>query len=740
MSKITTAPTQGGEPDHANQSAPSDIQGSQRTLGYAQTYARAGVRVLRLRPRSKAAADKGWPDTATTDEAVLHGWFTGRNSDCNIGLAMGEWAGSPDTWLVCIDLDIRPDEHRDGVQAWQEIVAANGGDQGQPWVQHTAAAAGGRHLIYQVPVRLTNRLGALPAGVGIDVRGHGGYVMAEPSVHPDTGKSPRWDSGTWAQQPGMAPQWLLDLLTTQPAVAPAHTAPPLRVIEGGDRPGDRYNATHTWHDALARDGWQHCRTDGADEYWVRPGKSPRDGHSAVLHTAEGAHGVLVVFTTDCPPGLRKAEHLTRDGNAYKVSSPWAWYVATRHDGDHRTAASQVATADRHAAIEQHAAQIAAPPRAVQPAPTVHAAATSDEPAAPEPGHTYRLRTLADLIGQPDEPILPSLLLIEGSERGVMYAGETNLLAGPSGSGKSWALMVAVLQQARMGRRSVVLDYEMTLRQWFTRARLLGATDSELALIHHCRPAEPALMAVYDSARQRSNAWGVMRDEILAVAAQGELAVIALDGVTNALAADGLNANANDEVAEWWRAVPDYLARQTGAGVIVADHTPKHAEAGKAAPLGAQHKVAATSGAVLMAEVRSQMAREPELRDLRLLLRCAKDRHGEIGQGDTRHELVVRPAQTGAYGWGVHLLDQRGLAGTERDKVLATLHELNARTPQQAGKQSRISQREIERCSGLNRHRVATHLAQLVAQGLVRQCGTEARPDYRPAAMQPALDL
>jgi hypothetical protein len=376
------------------------------------------------------------------------------------------------------------------------------------------------------------------------------------------------------------------------------------------------------------------------------------------------------------------------------------------------------------------------PRAAQPAPTAQAVVTDDEPATPEPGSTYRLRTLAELIGLPDEPILPTLLLIEGSERGVMYAGETNLLAGPSGSGKSWALMVAVLQQARMGRRSVVLDYEMTLRQWYTRARLLGATDSELALIHHCRPTEPALMTVYDSARQASNAWIVMRDEVQAVADQGELAVIALDGVTNALATDGLNANANDEVAEWWRAVPDYLARQTGASVIVVDHTPKNAETGKATPIGAQHKVAATSGVVLMADVRSQMAREPDLRDLRLHLRCVKDRHGEIGQGDTRHELVVRPAQTGPYRWGVHVLDQRDLKATDRDKVLATVHELHGRAPQQEGKQSQISMLEIGRRSGLGKHRVAEHLRQLVADGLVKKNGTVKRPDYRPAVTQP----
>lgn len=716
MPNDSTAPSQGREPN--------------QTLDRALIYAKAGVRVLPLGRRTKVPAVHDWPRKASTDPAQLRAWFTveGRN----LGLAMGAWAGSPATYLVCIDLDRKPD--CDGVAVWQQIVADNGGDQGRPFIQHSAG--GGLHLIYQVRQPFTNSLGGLPADARIDVRGEGGQLMVEPSVHPN-GRSPRWDySANWATStPGMAPDWLHELLAarhtpSQPEQPPQ--PPALRVLDGGtaDRPGDRYNATHTWHDTLTGAGWNLARTSGPDEYWVRPGKDPRHGHSAVLHTAEGAHGVLVVFTTECPPGLRRPEYLTSDGSAYKVASPWAWHVATSYNGDHSQAASEHAAADRQADSERLAALTAAPSQPAADSETDSAADPSGD--APPPGHTYQLRNLAEMIGQPDEPTLPTLLLVEGSDLGVMYRGHTNLLAGPSGSGKTWALMVAVLQQARLGHRSVVLDYEMTLRQWYHRLRLLGATDSDLALVSYCQPGEPTLPSLRGNpAGGRTKAWATMRDQVLAIADQGELALVALDGVTNALAGDGLDPNSNAEVARWWQAVPDYLARLTGAGVIVADHTPRHADPSKSAPLGAQHKVSAASGAVLMAEVRSQMAREPELRNLHLHLRCVKDRHGEVGQGDTRHELVVRPADTGNYGWGVHLIGPRDLAAGDRDKVLRSVHAVNA-ARKQAGDRRPVSLRAVATDANLDTSSVSRYLRELMAAGEVVQIGTPKKHNWQPA--------
>lgn len=157
------------------------------TKDWAKKYAQSGARVLPLRPASKVPALNDWPNNATTDPETIQDWFAKGNS--NLGLAMGPWQGG-DTYLVCIDLD-RHDPAADGVAAWQQLVAEHG-DMGAPFVADTAT--GGMHLLYQSAVPLTNERGELPPG--IDVRGVGGQIMVQPSVHPKTGTSPTWRPGT----------------------------------------------------------------------------------------------------------------------------------------------------------------------------------------------------------------------------------------------------------------------------------------------------------------------------------------------------------------------------------------------------------------------------------------------------------------------------------------------------------------------------------------------------------------
>jgi putative DNA primase/helicase len=132
-------------------------------------------------PKTKAACLNDWVNKATTDQNQITKWF-GNGTAYNIGLAMGVWHTQKQTkpiwcaWtLTCND--------KNGLQNWQQLVAENGGNIGQPFIADTAT--GGLHLVYAVPVKLTNETGALPEH--IDVRGHGGYIMTEPSVHPDSG-------------------------------------------------------------------------------------------------------------------------------------------------------------------------------------------------------------------------------------------------------------------------------------------------------------------------------------------------------------------------------------------------------------------------------------------------------------------------------------------------------------------------------------------------------------------------
>ncbi len=57
-----------------------------------------------------------------------------------------------------------------------------------------------------------------------------------------------------------------------------------RPTDGTLRPGDDFNDRADWRqDVLLPSGWQYSHNVGTTEYWTRPGKDVRDGHSASLN-------------------------------------------------------------------------------------------------------------------------------------------------------------------------------------------------------------------------------------------------------------------------------------------------------------------------------------------------------------------------------------------------------------------------------------------------------------------------
>ena len=679
---------------------------------WAKTYAQAGARVLPLRPQSKAPALQNWPNAASRDPQQIADWFD--TGQANLGIAMGAW-DKAGTYLVCIDLDTH-DPAANGVEAWQRLVEQHGGDQGQPFVADTAT--GGQHLLYQSPVPLTNERGNLPAG--IDVRGKGGQIMAQPSVHPDNGKSPQWrNPEAWRHdKPGLLPQWVLDIIQAPTAVP---TAPPeyrKPLPQSGDpRPGDEYNRSHTWQQVLTNDGW----TDLGNNAWLRPGKvaERNQAASAVLYPEYGEHGVLVVFSTNAPQNLCQPQFATTTGGHYKLTSPWAYRVAQQFGGDWGAAARDYGREQRQA-DERHLSQLAG----VEQSPL-------NDPlnAQPERGHTWVLRPLSELIGVPYEPVVPHLLHYDNAETGLMYANAHNLLAAPSGVGKSWLQQITCVQEIRRGNHVVVVDYEQNMRDWFRRLRSLGATDTELGLVHYCQPDEAMHQLL------AGNAHGIVMpvlqrftDELQRISELGTLSFVAIDGVTNAMTANSLKLLDNQDIAEFWRILPERIVRLTGAGVALNDHVPKNAKGDAVMPLGGQHKVANTSGSAFTARAVSYPGRVPVARDGVIVLRCIKDRHGQVGQQHSEvAQVILTPKPNDRMGWQVlpYSNDAVSAANAERDKVLQAVVELG-----QQGVPGSLNQ--VATHSGVSNKTTCTqHLQVLVAEGRVYNAGTQHRQDWKP---------
>lgn len=304
-----------------------DTKPANLTLARALHLARAGFVVFPCRPNSKRPGTNNGLLDATTDEAQIRTWFD-NDRQYNLAVACGPQPNGIN--LLAIDVD----PLKGGDETWATLTS--NGHELPPCPIHTTRS-GGWHLFYDAPAGFHSTAGRL--GVGIDTRGVGGYVVVPPSrvVDPDSG-----EIGTYTTQRDQAlsvatvpllPTWLIEMLTDDDGYARHPSRQPTNFINLGDSVADLARQGWDWTAELDRDGWVRVRVRGGDEYWTRPGKNPREGHSAVLH---GDDGPLVVFTTERPPGGRATAH--GEGSSF---SPWDYIVAYRAGGDTRRAAAIV---------------------------------------------------------------------------------------------------------------------------------------------------------------------------------------------------------------------------------------------------------------------------------------------------------------------------------------------------------------------------------------------------------------
>ena len=143
----------------------------------AQWYAARGWPVFPLRPHTKEPFSGLGGYSATTDLAQVAQWWQ-HWPMANVGLHVGEAA------LVALDFD----QYKDNFGGAGFLTA----DDEQTVTNLTGN--GGTHLLFALPpgVTYSNATGNLPPG--IDVRGHGGYIVLPPSIHPN-GNRYHWELG-----------------------------------------------------------------------------------------------------------------------------------------------------------------------------------------------------------------------------------------------------------------------------------------------------------------------------------------------------------------------------------------------------------------------------------------------------------------------------------------------------------------------------------------------------------------
>ena len=154
----------------------------------------------------KDLAPRGSLD-ATKDEAKINLWW-GAHPTANIGVATGPISG-----IIGIDQDVREAEGVDGQQEWNKLLTQyNGGIHLDTPEQITGG--GGAHTILAHPHGYVGNSTCV-LGPGVDVRGSGGYLIVEPSLHV-SGATYSWEGLSdplRGVRPDATPQWLVEIIS-----------------------------------------------------------------------------------------------------------------------------------------------------------------------------------------------------------------------------------------------------------------------------------------------------------------------------------------------------------------------------------------------------------------------------------------------------------------------------------------------------------------------------------------------
>jgi hypothetical protein len=492
------------------------------TLELALGYASKGIRVIPIKPGHKYPGIDQWQTKATSDIDTITAWWSGDYKTFGIGIATGRTKHGQ---VFVVDVDDR-EEYR-GSDTLHDLEQRYGK---LPDTVEAITGTGGRHLYFYAPVEIRNDAGSR-LGVGLDIRGEGGQVLAHPSLHPN-GKRYEWEDGhsPFDRRPADAPQWLLTLLTSQPAmVKPKDLSDTF--LNDPTTPSARYNAQHTWEELLTKDGWTLAKTDRhGEQHWVRPGKDPRDGTSATI--GHNGNDALIVFTSSIP-------WLPEGGY-----NRFGYMAARDHNGNWKQAAQTY---------------LATPDGQAEPLPPIP---TGDEMLGMLVNWKEfwtQEHTTEDWICKP--------LIARGRQTAIFAGAKT---------GKSWLTLNAVAalatgkpilgQTAQPPVNCLYLDYEMIESDLYERLEQFGYTeDDDLSHFHYAIiPSLPPLNTP-EGATALMHLIRLVKAEVVVIDTTGR----AIDG----------EENSADSYREFARTTGLALKRE-GVACVRTDHAGKNAKLGQ----------------------------------------------------------------------------------------------------------------------------------------------------------------
>lgn len=191
---------------------------SKSTVDMLQTalrYATEGKVVFPLHGKIPLKKSRGIYDATAAAATIRKLW--GEHPHANIGFPTGQING-----IFVVDSD-----GPQGEATLADLVKKNG-----PLpLTYTVRTGRGYHYYFRQPPGVKVKSGACLLGPKLDVKGDGGYVVAPPSIHPETKRPYEVISD---REPAVAPSWLIDLVRDEVRIKkpPDAERPATKILAG----------------------------------------------------------------------------------------------------------------------------------------------------------------------------------------------------------------------------------------------------------------------------------------------------------------------------------------------------------------------------------------------------------------------------------------------------------------------------------------------------------------------------
>ncbi len=550
-----------------------EINDEDDALTVAMKLGSAGIATVATAPgssRNPSSVDRDWTHASTTNHRELVARYAGTN------YGVGIHAGKSNLYVFDVD-------HPEKLPPVMEEAFKRD----NPPFQSTRSNDRDRgHYFYQMPDGLTlgNGTGTLGGAWG-EGRGQNGFVALTPSHHEKAAEGGRYRMVRSGPIPMLEGE-LLAALRTATVNANAATDEKVKSFlaehSADRRPRALAPIIAHYNDAVKRGESRHatmvhCVTWGCRE--ATEGRFPAQRMHDQLRAAHTA----ALADTSHPNGP--------DPDRGDFPGAFAWAVA------------QV-TSDS-ARPEMVAGQPAPPETAA-----LNAVKQQENAGAPTWSRVDLTAILAGDIVQAE----PTLFTREDG-RSLLYPGLTHSFHGESESGKSLILQAEAARQISSGNRVLYIDFESDALSVVGRLRTFGCAPADIATHFHYRCPEARAESGVELA-----AWNAMLDQPYALAV--------IDGVTEELGLFGYATVDNDDIAKWFRAVPNMIAARTGAAVVLVDHVAKNPRDRGRHAIGGQTKLAGLTGAAYVVDVVENVGRGC-MGVVKLSI--AKDRPGAVRQ-------------------------------------------------------------------------------------------------------------